>query len=234
MSKPDTAAKKNLTEDATLQEPPQQRALLLLSGGFDSTVAGNRLVQLGWQVDALHFSGEPVVPDISARVAELATHIPASRMWVATLGPAQAKIVERCFRRFYYVILRCLMMRIAAGLARRESISALATGDNLGQVGSQTVENMFCIDEAAASAGVRVLRPVLSWDKVDIIRQAQRIGTYELSSAPEMCNALGPKDPKTRSRLDKVLREEARLDMDALVAGALEAMRAQGLAAPSH
>ena len=194
--------------------------LLLLSGGFDSPVAGHlmRTVQ-GMEVAAIHFSLEPVTDDASVRKAErLAAHLGLRRLYVVRAGDAFKALVKNCRHKLYFVLSKRLMMRVASELARREGYRVLITGESLGQVSSQTLPNLAVIDRAAT---VPVLRPLVAFDKQEIIDRAKAIGTYEISVGPELCDVLGPPHPATAARLDDVATEEANVDLGGLVASVL-------------
>ncbi|MHB8606149.1 MAG: asparagine synthase-related protein [Thermoplasmatota archaeon] len=206
----------------------QRRALLLLSGGIDSPVAGHVLREQGFALEAVHFSLEPFTDDAAEeKAARLAAHIGISRLTVVPAGPLFAELTKHADHRLYFVLSKRLMVRIAAELARSRGIPFLATGENLGQVSSQTLTNLAAID---AAAPIPVLRPLLALDKLDIVRVAERIETFEISKGPEVCDVLGPKYPSTSARLDRVLTEEARLDIAALVAEGVKSARERRVA----
>lgn len=200
-----------------------ERALLLLSGGIDSPVAGHLMAERGLRLDAVHFSLEPITDDTAAvKSRKLAQRIGLGRLYVAIVGTAFADVAARCNRRLYFVLTKRLMVRCAEALARREGHRFLVTGENLGQVSSQTLANLVAID---AAASMPVLRPLIGFDKQEIIDLAKRIGTYEISEGPEICDLLGPAHPATQARLAVVEAEEAKLDVPPLVAGILDRIR---------
>jgi len=197
--------------------------LLLLSGGFDSPVAGH-LMRTNRHMDvlALHFSLEPVTDDASThKAAKLAAMLGFRKLLVVRAGDAFKEIVKRTRHKLYFVLSKRLMMRVASEVARREGCAWLLTGESLGQVSSQTLANLRAIDRAAT---VPVLRPLIAFDKQEIIDRAKAIGTYEVSVGPELCDVLGPEHPATQARLDEVAAEEANLDMEALVAQVLSTL----------
>ncbi len=205
-----------------------ERALLLLSGGIDSPVAGHLMAERGLRLDAVHFSLEPITDDAAAvKSRKLAERISLGRLYVAIVGTAFADVAARCNRRLYFVLTKRLMVRCAEALARREGHRFLVTGENLGQVSSQTLANLAVID---AAASMPVLRPLIGFDKQEIIDLAKRIGTYEISEGPEICDLLGPAHPSTQARLALVEEEEAKLDVPALVAGILGRIRLEPVA----
>jgi len=203
------------------------KALLLLSGGIDSPVAGHLIARQGLEVLAVHFSLEPITDDAAAvKSRRLAERLGISKLVVVIVGPAFAEIAKVCDLRLYFVLSKRLMVRIAEAIARREGCAYLLTGESLGQVSSQTLQNLRAID--AASSFV-VLRPLIGFDKEETVRIAREIGTFEISEGPEICDLLGPAHPATRASLEQVLAEEARLDMDRLVRDALAGAREERL-----
>lgn len=212
--------------DETVEGP----GLLLLSGGFDSPVAGHLMRTVrGMEVLAVHFSYEPVTDDASVhKAARLAAHCGFRPLFVVRAGDAFKEIVKHCTHKLYFVLSKRLMMRVASELAKREGCRWLITGESLGQVSSQTLPNLYCIDRAAR---VPVLRPLIGFDKQEIIDRAKAIGTYDVSVGPELCDILGPKHPSTQARLEDVLAEEARIDAAALAAQVLATLTEIPLAA---
>jgi len=191
------------------------KALLLLSGGFDSPVAGHMMKQKGLDIVALTFSQEPITDDQEVRKsAKLAKHIGCDKHIVIKIGTQLAEIVKQCKHKYYYILQRRLFFRIAEIIAKKEGCEYLITGDNLGQVGSQTLSNMCVIDNATS---MTVLRPILCNDKNETIAIARTIGTYETSEGPELCSLLGPKNPVTSSNLRYIEFEEKNLEMDSLI-----------------
>jgi thiamine biosynthesis protein ThiI len=197
----------------------------LLSGGIDSPVAAWRLMKRGCRVDLVHFHSVPYLPDASIRKArELAAVLTpwqgASRLFVVPFGEVQREVVLSVPAWGRVVVYRRLMVRIAEALARRRGAGALVTGESLGQVASQTLDNLARIGEAAT---LPVLRPLIGMDKLEITAQAQAIGTFEISIEPDAdcCTLFVPKHPNTRIRADEVAAMEAGLDVPALVAMAV-------------
>ena len=197
--------------------------LLLLSGGFDSPVAGHLMrTNRGMDVLAIHFSLEPVTDDASThKAAKLAAMLGFRTLVVVRAGDAFKEIVKRTRHKLYFVLSKRLMMRVASEVARREGCAWLITGESLGQVSSQTLANLRAIDLAAT---VPVLRPLLAFDKQEIIDRARAIGTYEISVGPELCDVLGPEHPATQAKLGEVAAEEAKLDIDGLVGQVLSTL----------
>lgn len=200
------------------------KGLLLLSGGFDSPVAGFLLRQKGLDLLALHASYEPVTDDASVQKAfRLAGHLGISELVVVRAGDAFKEVVRRCAHKLYFVITKRLLLRVASEVAIRQGCAYVITGESLGQVSSQTLQNLSVINEASR---IPVLRPLIGFDKQEIIDRARAIGTYEISVGPELCDILGPRHPSTQARIEEVEREEGKVDMAGLVAGMLATLRA--------
>lgn len=197
----------------------------LLSSGIDSPVAAARLMRRGARVVFAHFHSQPFTDGSSVRQAaeltELLTRFQySSKLYVLPLAAPQQAIVGACPQELRTLLYRRMMMRIASEVARRESAGALATGDSLGQVASQTLENLWVVEDAAA---LPVLRPLIGRDKEEIVGEARTLGTFDTSSAPcqEACVLFEPKRPATKASVAQARRAEEALDIEALVAGAI-------------
>lgn len=198
----------------------------LISGGIDSPVASYRMIKRGCRALFVHFSGRPLVSrDSEDKVRDLVQTLTAylhrSRLYVIPFGEIQREIVLNTPAPFRVVLYRRMMVRIAEALAKREECWALVTGDSLGQVASQTPENISVIEEAA---GLPILRPLIGMDKLEITDDAKRIGTYETSIEPDQdcCKLFTPPHPSTKTRLDELLSVERALDIPRLVKQGLE------------
>lgn len=190
------------------------RGLLLLSGGIDSPVAGDVVQRQGCDLVSVHFSLEPWTDDIPERKSRtLADALDLGPLTVVSLDEASAALA-RARHRLYFVLSKRLMLRVADRIADDQGRELLVTGENLGQVSSQTLKNLAVIDDAVDRP---VLRPLLGWDKVDIVDHAKEIGSYEVASGPEHCDALGPTRPSTRASIDEVEAVEADVGVDELV-----------------
>jgi thiamine biosynthesis protein ThiI len=202
------------------------RLLSLISGGFDSPVAAYRMMQRGCRVNFVHFHSAPYQDKTSQdKVRELVKlltrHQFQSRLHMVPFGEIQRQIVAAVARPLRVVLYRRMMLRIAEHIARREKARALITGESLGQVASQTLENMTVIQQAVT---LPILRPLVGMDKQEIVDQARRIGTFETSSIPDQdcCQLFVPKHPATKARFDEVEADEAKLDINDLVRYGLE------------
>jgi len=196
-----------------------QNGVLLLSGGFDSPVAGHLMGRQGLDLVAAHFSLEPITDDAAAiKARTLCGILGIPSLYVVRVGEAFAEVAHAANRRFYFVLTKRLMVRLADAIADREHADVLVTGENLGQVSSQTVASLRAIDAVARHP---ILRPLIGFDKQEIIDRAKVIGTYEISKGPEICDLLGPPRPSTHARLDQILSEETKFDVERLVTSSL-------------
>jgi len=201
----------------------ERKGVLLLSGGFDSPVAGYLMARQGFRLVAAHFSLEPITDEASTvKARNLCAILGFPDLYVVRVGEAFAEVARACDRRFYFVLTKRLMIRLADALADREGAQVLVTGENLGQVSSQTLASLKAIDAVARRP---VLRPLLGLDKQEIVDRAKALGTYEVSKGPEICDLLGPPRPATQARLEQVLAEEAKLDVEGLLAACLALAR---------
>lgn len=196
------------------------RVVSLISGGIDSPVAAYRMMQRGCRLIFVHFHSAPYLDRTSQEkarqlVAELTRYQFQSRLYLVPFGEIQRQIVAAVNRPLRVVLYRRMMLRIAEAVARGEKAKALVTGESLAQVASQTLENMAVIQQAAA---LPILRPLVGMDKQEIIDQARRIGTFDISSIPDQdcCQLFVPKHPATKAQLREVEEAESRLDVDQL------------------
>jgi thiamine biosynthesis protein ThiI len=199
----------------------------LLSGGIDSPVAAYRMMKRGCRIVFVHFHGEPFLSRASQQKAKelvevLNRYQCHSRLYLVRFGELQREIMLSVPAALRVIVYRRFMIRIAGALAKRRKAKALVTGESLGQVASQTLENLSVIEQAAE---LSVLRPLIGMDKEEIIAQAKAIGTYEISILPDQdcCQLFIPDHPATRSRIHEVVAAEENLDIDALVDSAVEA-----------
>ena len=204
------------------------RGMLLISGGIDSPVAGYMMAKRGMRLDAVHFHSFPYtgeaakqkVIDLSSIVSGYSAGV---NLWVVSFTEIQEAIHEKCPEEMMITMMRRFMMRIAERLARKRGAGAIITGESLGQVASQTVES---ITSSNSVVTIPVFRPLIGFDKLDIIAIAEKIGTYETSILPyeDCCTVFLPKYPLIKPRLDRVLIEEAKLDVEGLIERAMSDM----------
>ena len=196
------------------------RVVSLISGGIDSPVAAYRMMQRGCRLIFVHFHSAPYLDATSQEkarklVSELTRRQFQSRLYLIPFGEIQRQIVATVNRPLRVVLYRRMMLRIAETVARAERAKALVTGESLAQVASQTLENMAVIQQAAA---LPILRPLVGMDKQEIIDQARKIGTFDISSIPDQdcCQLFVPKHPATKAHLREVEEAESRLEIDQL------------------
>ena len=200
------------------------RVACLLSGGIDSPVAAYRMMRRGCTVVLIHFHSYPILSRASQeKVREIATllarHQLRVRLLLVPFGDLQQQVVLAVPPDMRVVIYRRLMLRIAERLARRTHARALVTGEVVGQVASQTLDNMTAIAQAT---DLEILRPLVGMDKDEITAEAEKIGTYPISIIPDQdcCTLFTPKHPVTRVRLPDVHAAEQALPIDEMVASA--------------
>ena len=191
-----------------------QKAIALLSGGIDSPVA-IRLLQPQLDIIPIHFHQLPLVDESEIeKVRKLAKHLRVKRLYLAPFTPVLKALVEKCNHKHYFILSKIAMFRAAEMIAKKEKATYLITGENLAQVSSQTLSNLTSITKHVP---MEILRPLLTYDKQEIINIANKIGTYELSKGPEICNLLGPKRPSTKSDPEEIGRELEKLDLKVLL-----------------
>jgi thiamine biosynthesis protein ThiI len=203
------------------------RVACLLSGGIDSPVAAWRLMRRGCRVLLVHFHSYPILSRASQEKAQELARILAefqfhSRLFLVPFGDIQQQVTLGVAPPLRVVVYRRLMMRIAEAIARQHRAHALVTGEVVGQVASQTLENLAAINRVVT---MPVLRPLIGTDKEEITAEAQRLGTYPISIIPDQdcCTLFTPRHPATKARLGDVERAEATLPIDEIVARAVSA-----------
>ena len=194
------------------------RGVALMSGGIDSPVAAYRMIRRGMRCFFLHFSGMPLTGPESvykayALVRTLDRFQGSSRLFVVPFGKTQQMLASSGADRLQVMAQRRLMLKTGAALARRLHASALVTGDSLGQVSSQTLPNLVALDDAVP---MPIFRPLIGWDKTDIMAEARRIRTLGISELPDQdcCTLLTPRRVETKARVEDLRRIEGKLDAD--------------------
>ncbi len=202
------------------------KGLILLSGGIDSPVAAWLMAKRGMTIEAVHFHSYPYtseraqekVYDLTRILSEYCGRI---KVHSINLLGVQEAIGENCPENEMTILSRRFMMMIAERIAKDNGCDMLITGENIGQVASQTAQGLVVTDNAVS---MPVMRPLIALDKVDIMDLAQKIGTYETSIQPfeDCCTVFLPKHPVTKPKLEKILESESKLDKESLIAAALE------------
>jgi len=202
------------------------KGILLLSGGIDSPVAAFYALKRGISLDFIHFHAQPYTNKASIeKVIELIKVLkkfqPIVKLYLVPFGEAQQEILLKTPDKLRVILYRRLMVRIAEKIAQKEKAKALITGDSIGQVASQTLENLGVIQEAV---NLPIIRPLACLDKEEIIQKAKEIGTYEISILPhqDCCARFLPKHPETKANLEKVKKAEKKLNIKKLIEGALK------------
>lgn len=213
------------------------RVVALISGGIDSPVATYRMMRRGCLVTFVHFHGAPFLDrrtqDKTREIVTLLTRFQyASRLYMVAFGEIQQEVVVNVPAQYRVLLYRRLMARIAEHLAGLEGARALVTGESLGQVASQTLENLTVIEEAVK---LPVLRPLIGMDKEEISEDAREIGTYEISIQPDQdcCTLFVPRHPATRATMEEIGRAELGLDIDHLVKLGVERAELETFAFPT-
>lgn len=200
--------------------------LALLSGGIDSPVAVWKMMRRGGRVSFIHFHSYPYTTKASIeKVKELAKELMvwqgSGELYLIPFIDIQKAIMTGCEARYRVLLYRRFMLRIAEQIANKINAKAIVTGENLGQVASQTIENMSAVEKVLS---LPILRPLVGDNKEDIINEARRIGTYNISIQPheDCCTLFVPQNPATKSRSEDLEREEAKLPVEELIKNALE------------
>ena len=207
------------------------RGLLLLSGGIDSPVAGCMMAKRGMEIEALHFESFPYTSErarekVMTLAKEMCEYCSRIHVHVISLTHIQEELRDKCQEEYFTVLLRVFMMRLAERCADEYKCGALITGESLGQVASQTLDALRVTDSVV---DIPIFRPCIGLDKGEIVKEATRYGTYDTSILPfeDCCTVFTPRHPKTHPKIEDVMRELAKLDVDALLSEAYESMETE-------
>ena len=207
------------------------KAMSLLSGGIDSPVASWMVAKRGVEVECIHFHTYPFTSEKSTEKVRdlariLAKYCGKVRLHKVNILEIQKAIGLHCREEEMTIISRRFMMRIAEEVGKQRRCSALVTGESIGQVASQTIQGLTCTN---AAVSLPVFRPLIAMDKTEIIDIAKNIGTFETSIIPEedCCSVFAPKRPVTKPKLDRIESDESALDVEGLIADAIEKMEVE-------
>lgn len=204
------------------------KGLLMLSGGIDSPVAGHMMAKRGLYLDALYFESIPYTNELAREkvltlAKELCEYTGRIRVHIISLTHIQEEIRDRCDEEYFTLLLRRFMMKLSNRVAKDNHCNCIITGESLGQVASQT---LGALNVTNSVAELPVFRPCIGLDKEEIVVRAREIGTFDTSILPyeDCCTVFTPKHPKTKPEEEKVLREEAKLDTEALLNEAYDSL----------
>lgn len=197
------------------------KALLMLSGGIDSPVAGYMMAKRGLAVDCIHYVSPPYTSErarmkVEALCERLTGYCGDIKFYCVPFTEIQEALRDNCPEEYFTVLMRRIMVKIANRICERDDYGAIITGESVAQVASQTLTALYCTNEAAEFP---VFRPVIGMDKKEIIEIARRIGTYDTSTLPyeDCCTVFSPKHPKTKPRIEDVKAAEQSYDFDGMI-----------------
>jgi len=198
------------------------KLLVLLSGGIDSPVAAWRMRDLGHKVAFVHFHNyTPQQAGVRQKILDLVKVIGGGKLHMVPFADAQMEVVKHVPAKYRMIIYRRLMLKMASAIAKKEKSVALVTGDNLAQVASQTLDNMYVIDRASP---LEILRPLLGAEKNETVNTAKQIGTFELSIQPysDCCTFMVAEHPETHADIELIEKLESGMDVEKLVKDAVK------------
>jgi tRNA uracil 4-sulfurtransferase len=203
------------------------KLVALVSGGIDSPVAAYLMIRRGVEIVAVHMDNRPFTDDKNLdKALRLVRHLrdltgSPIKTCIVPHGPNHIVFARNCQRHLHCLFCRRMMYRVAERIAEKEGAAGILTGESMGQVASQTVQNLAVVNQVAK---LPIIRPLIGLDKQEIIEIARNIGTYEISTLPGLCCTIVPRQPSTAAKLTVVLAEEVKVDIDALVEKSLEGM----------
>lgn len=202
------------------------KAMLLLSGGIDSPVAGYMMAKRGVEISAIHFESPPYTSERARLKVEKLASIMANycgriNFYCVPFTEIQEEIKNNCDEEYFTIIMRRIMMEVAQRICEKKGIQALVTGESIGQVASQTMYAMVCTD---AVCKIPVFRPVIGMDKREIVEISRKIDTYDTSIEPyeDCCTVFTPKHPRTKPVLEDVIKAQSVFDFEPLIEKAVE------------
>ena len=195
------------------------KALLLLSGGIDSPVAGH-LMKRKLDIVPVYFDNAPYADSTTKkRAMDAARKLGFKKIWIIPHGESLARFAEKCERKYCCLFCKRMMYRVAERLAKKLGAKALITGESLAQVASQTSWNLLALDDAAS---IPVIRPLIGFDKVETIKISRESDLFETSTRPVMCCSIVPSKPSTRADLARVKQEEKKVNISKMVNDSLK------------
>ncbi len=213
------------------------KVVCLLSSGIDSPVATWKMARRGAVCIGVHFSGRPQTSDASEYLVDDIAHVLEqtgciARVYTVPFGDYQREISVKCPPSLRVILYRRLMFRVAEKIAEIEHAGALVTGESLGQVASQTLENMAATNDAVT---IPVFRPLIGTDKLEIIEQAQKLGSFEISTqdAPDCCTLFMPRSPETHAKIPDVRQAEAEFPIDEWVSEIIQNVEVKNYKCPA-
>lgn len=190
-----------------------------MSGGIDSAVAIH-LMKDRLEIVAAHFHQQPLTDEKAIeKVKALCKVLGLGKVYLVPFTPVFTELVKKCKHEDYFIFQKIAMFKCAELIAEKEDAKFLITGENLAQVSSQTLSNLNTITQ---NLKLEIFRPVLTYDKKEIVKLATKIGTYEISKGPEICCLLGPKHPSTKSDPERIKRELEKVELERLMRECLE------------
>ncbi len=201
------------------------KLVTLISGGIDSPVATHLMLDKGCDIIAVHMDNTPYIDKKSSEKVKtlLKTiakkHNTKIKLYIAKHGPTQAEIIKKCDKKLTCILCKRFMYRTAEEIAKKEKAESIITGESMGQVASQTLDNLYVEDSAVKT---KILRPLIGLDKTEIIDIAKEIGTYDISILPGECCSLVPKFPETHGKIKEIEIAESKIDVKALVKKSVE------------
>lgn len=196
------------------------KVTLLLSGGFDSSLAGYLLQNRGYSIIPLHLSNVDFAGEESIQKSiQICEKFGWKKLYVIDIADALEAFVDKCKHSYYFVLMKRFMLKLASEICIREEAKYIATGESLGQVSSQTLSNISVIEEATK---IRILKPLITFDKDRIIKMTRNLEFFDISAGPEVCDLLGPKHPVVSANLENTLNEEKKVQELNLISNVLK------------
>lgn len=212
---------KRITGQGGMPVGSSGKALLMLSGGIDSPVAGYMMAKRGLVVDCIHYVSPPYTSDrarlkVEKLCEEMTEYCGDIIFYCVPFTEIQEALRDNCPEQYFTVLMRRLMVKIANKFCQRDGYGAIITGESLAQVASQTLQALYCTN---AAAELPVFRPVIGMDKIEITEISRKIGTYETSIMPyeDCCTVFSPKHPRTRPKIEEILEAESAYDFGAMI-----------------